>query len=139
MTVGRGWRYGGAAAVALLAVAVGWGSGAWRALGRVLSHPRLPALALKELPFEYPTDLWREGIEGETVLRIHITEAGVVDSVELEVSSGHARLDSAAVAAAYRLVYRPATEGGRPIAVWALLPVRFQRAVDTVPAPADAP
>ncbi len=127
----RSWWYGGAAALAAAAVAVGWGTGAWRAFGWVLPHPRLPSLAVKEPPFEYPTELWREGVEGETLLRVHITETGVVDSVMVEASSGHAGLDSAALAAASQLRYHPAREGDRPIAVWALLPVRFKKEPDT--------
>lgn len=130
----RGWWYGGAATLAVLAVVAGYASGAWRALAGVLSAPRLPSLATKELPFEYPLELWRQGIEGETLLRVHITESGAVDSVRIEESSGHAALDSAAVAAAQKLQYHPAREGDRPIAVWALLPVRFKRAADTTTA-----
>ena len=133
----RGWWYGGAAMVAVLAVVVGWTSGAWRALGRAMSHPVLPALAMKELPFEYPVELWRQGIEGETTLRVHINETGAVDSVRIEESSGHDGLDSAAVHAAFQLQYHPAREGGAVIAVWALLPVRFKKPPD--PAAAGSP
>ncbi len=51
---------------------------------------RLPALRSQEMPFHYPVKLWRNGIEGEVLLRVHISEAGAVDSVELSRSSGHA-------------------------------------------------
>jgi protein TonB len=88
---------------------------------------RLPALRSEEMPFRYPVRLWREGIEGEVLLRIHISEAGAVDSVELSRSSGHAELDSIALAGARQLRYHPATVGTQPVAVWAALPVRFQR------------
>lgn len=88
---------------------------------------RLPALRSKELPFRYPLGLWRDGVEGEVVLRVHITEAGTVDSVELRRSSGHAELDSVALEGARRLEYHPARKDEEPIAVWAELPVRFER------------
>jgi TonB family protein len=127
----RGWWYGGAAALAVLAVAGGFASGAFRAFGRAMSHPVLPAIAMKELPFEYPVQPWRDGIEGETLLRVHINDAGAVDSVRIEESSGHAGLDSAAVAAAFKLRYHPAREGDVAIAVWALLPIRFRKPPDT--------
>lgn len=130
----RGWWYGGAATLAVLAVVAGWASGAWRAFGRALSHPVLPALAMKDLPFEYPVELWRQGIEGETMLRVHINETGAVDSVHIEESSGHTGLDSAAVDAAFKLQYHPAREADAAIAVWALLPVRFKKAPDTAAA-----
>ena len=35
---------------------------------------RLPALRSQEMPFRYPVRLWRDGIEGEVVLRIHISD-----------------------------------------------------------------
>ncbi|NIR45152.1 MAG: energy transducer TonB [Gemmatimonadetes bacterium] len=88
---------------------------------------RLPALRSQEMPFRYPVRLWREGVEGEVLLRIHISVDGTVDSVELSRSSGHAALDSIAMAGAERLRYHPATVGTQPVAVWAALPVRFQR------------
>ncbi len=93
---------------------------------------RLPALRSQEMPFRYPVRLWRDGIEGEVVLRIHISEAGAVDSVELSRSSGHAQLDSIALAGATELTYHPATLGTKNVAVWADLPVRFQRYSITV-------
>lgn len=88
---------------------------------------RLPSLRSEEMPFRYPVRLWREGVEGEVLLRIHISETGAVDSVELSRSSGHAQLDSIALVGARQLRYHPATLGARPVAVWAALPVRFQR------------
>lgn len=100
-------------------------------LGRWRRDRRLPSLRSQDLPFRYPAGLWRDGVEGEVVLRIHITEAGVVDSVELERSSGHEGLDAIALKGALRLSYHPALEDDRPVAVWATLPVRFQRRRDT--------
>lgn len=86
---------------------------------------RLPALRSQELPFRYPARLWRSGVEGEVVLRVHISVAGAVDSVELETSSGHEELDAIALRGAKELDYHPALRGEEPVAVWALLPVRF--------------
>ncbi len=96
-------------------------------LGRFDSHQRLPALRSKELPIRYPAHLWRDGVVGEVVLRIHITELGTVDSVELRRSSGHAELDSIALEGAKRLEYHPARKEDEATAVWAELPVRFER------------
>ena len=88
---------------------------------------RLPSLKTQELPFRYPANLWRDGIEGEVLLKVHITAIGDVDSVRLERSSGVARLDSIAIKGARQLKYHPATQGETAVAVWANLPVRFQR------------
>ncbi len=96
-------------------------------LGRLRSGRSLPSLKGEELPFNYPVELWRDSIEGEVVLRIHITAAGTVDSVELDRSSGHDELDQIAMRGARALHYHPAEERDQPVDVWAVLPVRFQR------------
>jgi TonB family protein len=95
-------------------------------LGWLGSGQRLPALRTQELPFRYPAHLWRHGVEGEAVLRIHITAAGTVDSVELEESSGHEELDEIALRGARELEYHPALRKEEAVATWALLPVRFK-------------
>jgi TonB family protein len=100
-------------------------------LDRVRGGKRLPVLQSREMPFRYPVRLWREGVEGEVLLRVHVTAVGTVDSVELELSSGHAELDSIALHGARQLRYDPATEGEQPVAVWAMLPVRFTRSSST--------
>jgi TonB family protein len=102
-------------------------------LDRVRGGQRLPTLRSSELPFRYPRALWREGVEGEVLLRVHVTAFGLVDSVELEQSSGHAGLDSIALLGARRLRYDPATEREQPVAVWATLPVRFTRSTVSEP------
>lgn len=86
-------------------------------------HP--PALTGDGMPFEYPEDAWDQGVGGETVLRIHISSGGAVDSARVVRSSGHRSLDSAAVAGALKLRYRPARHGDEPVPVWGILPVRY--------------
>lgn len=94
-------------------------------IGAAASPFHMPVLEDQELPFEYPPDAWRRGVGGEVVVRIRITETGRVDSVLLVKSSGHASLDSAAVAGALKLRYRPARQAEQAVAVWGTLPVRF--------------
>lgn len=96
-------------------------------LGRFKPSQRLPSRASTDSPFRYPVRLWRQGIEGEVLLRIHITAGGTVDSVNLERSSGHPALDSIAMNGARELTYHPAMQGEEPVGVWAVLPVRFTR------------
>lgn len=84
-----------------------------------------PSLVTEQIPFAYPEDAWNRGVGGETLLRLHISSAGNVDSVAVVTTSGDRVLDSAAVAGAWRLRYRPARYGDSPVAVWALLPVRY--------------
>lgn len=85
----------------------------------------VPVLRNERLPFRYPAEAWRERVGGETRLRIHIDREGRVDSAYVVKSSGHPALDSAALAGARDLRYRPARRGEEPVAVWAVLPVRY--------------
>ncbi|HEU4697735.1 MAG TPA: energy transducer TonB [Gemmatimonadales bacterium] len=80
-------------------------------------------------PVEYPRALWRRGVEGTVVLRLVVDSTGAVpaDSARVAESSGSARLDSAALAAAPRLRFAPALRQGRPVAAAVLQPVEFRR------------
>lgn len=80
-----------------------------------------------EMPIEYPLDLWDQDMEGETLLRVWVTDTGVVDSVEVLESSGYAAFDSAAAAGAKEMRFRPARRDGERIAVWAKVPVKFSK------------
>lgn len=95
------------------------------AVGDQGSAFHMPTLLNEQLPFEYPQDAWASRIGGETVLRIRISTAGAVDSIAVQKTSGHRSLDSAAVAGARELRYKPARQGERPVPVWATLPVRY--------------
>jgi protein TonB len=78
-------------------------------------------------PFKYPVALWDKGIEGEVLLLVRVTETGQVDSVKVERSSGRAAFDSAATRGATQLRFLPAHRGGRTLATWLHIPVRFTR------------
>jgi len=87
-----------------------------------------PSPLFTESPFEYPVELWDQGIEGETVLLIRITASGDVDSVTVDRSSGYRQFDSVAVAGAQGLRFTPGRRGDKRIRMWARLPVRFTKA-----------
>lgn len=78
-------------------------------------------------PFEFPEAAWDAGVEGTTVLRLLISRTGAVDSAFVWESSGHPSLDSAALAQAVELQFKPASQGGEPVQVWGRLPVIFPR------------
>ncbi|HSG07062.1 MAG TPA: energy transducer TonB [Longimicrobiales bacterium] len=86
-----------------------------------------PAPLYGEVPIDYPLQLWDQDMEGETLLRVRVTDTGQVDSVEVMDSSGHAAFDSAAVSGAKELRFRPARRGGKRIEVWAQVPVHFSK------------
>ncbi len=75
----------------------------------------------------YPIAAWDARREGDTVLMVHVTEGGDVDSSYVAVPSGQPDLDSAASAGVRRLRFAPAQRGRAPIARWVRLPIRFHR------------
>ncbi|HEX6036930.1 energy transducer TonB [Longimicrobium sp.] len=81
---------------------------------------------LNEFAFQYPEELWDAGVEGKTVLRIHINTGGTVDSARVETPSRHAAFDSAAIAGTTALRFEPAKRDGTPVSKWVLLPVEFE-------------
>ena len=111
----RGRRIPAAAAVLLLGGCVGEGA---------VVRPRVVA---GEETVAYPIALWDAGVEGATTLRVRVTEEGTVDSIEVAEPSGHAGLDSAAVAGVRTLRFEPGRLGRRPTRMWATLPVLFTR------------
>ena len=74
---------------------------------------------------EYPYDMWNRGVEGTTMVRVLVNEAGGVDSAVVAESSGVPALDSAAVTGAMRMEFEPVRSGGKPVRVWTRVPVHF--------------
>lgn len=75
----------------------------------------------------YPPLSLRRAETGLVIVRAYIgTEGGSARSVQVERSSGHARLDQAAVAAVQRARFKPYAEKGQPVEGWALIPIRFE-------------
>lgn len=86
-----------------------------------------PSPLVADMPIVYPLSLWDQDIEGETLLRVRVTDTGVVDSVEVVESSGYVAFDSAAIAGARELRFEPARRDGKRIRVWAEVPVHFSK------------
>jgi len=84
-----------------------------------------------EEPIEYPLTLWDQEVEGETLLRVRVTEMGAVDSVEVSTSSGNASLDAAAVKGIRDLRFQPGRKDGDRVRVWVSIPVVFSRHPNT--------
>lgn len=98
-----------------------------------------PELIITTSPFEYPLELWDQGVEGETVLLVHVNSLGQVDSVKVHLSSGHAQFDSAALAGAYRLRFVPGRRGDKRVDMWARLPVKFSQETEGGTNPENRP
>jgi len=107
------------------ALAVGIG---WAAVGCAGDEGvEKPAALSAESTVEYPVEMWNQGVEGRALLRVLLNEEGGVDSVMIAESSGHAALDSAAIAGVRAMAFDPAREDGEPRQAWAEVPVRFSK------------
>jgi periplasmic protein TonB len=73
----------------------------------------------------YPPESKRSGEEGVVILRVLINELGRAARVDIERSSGHARLDNAARLAVQRATFRPYIENGVARTALAVIPIEF--------------
>jgi protein TonB len=74
----------------------------------------------------YPSAPRRLGIQGTTMLRVHVLADGRIGDVLVERSAGHPDLDQAAMDAVRRWRFEPARRGPEAVAMWVLLPVEFR-------------
>lgn len=87
-----------------------------------------PQMLNTTLPFQYPTAQYLQRIQGNVTLRLFVDREGQVipDSTRIELTSGVAAFDSAAIVGATRLLFRPARRQGVAIPVAVLFPVHFR-------------
>lgn len=89
----------------------------------------IPASAIQYLvppEPEYPRLSRRNGETGTVIVRAYADEAGVPHQVQVERSSGFARLDEAAMSAVRKTRFKPYTENGKPVAGWVRMPFPFE-------------
>lgn len=78
-------------------------------------------------PPSYPRDALRAGAEGTVILRVLVGEDGVPVQVTVERGSGNRSLDTAARTQVLRhWKFQPATDGGRAVQAYGLIPVDFK-------------
>jgi protein TonB len=75
---------------------------------------------------QYPTLARRRRQEGIVLLAVLVDAAGRPEAVEVQVSSGFASLDDAAVTAVKSWQFEPGRRDGEPIASRVEVPIRFQ-------------
>jgi len=73
----------------------------------------------------YPPLSRSKGEQGTVLLKVCVSAAGDVDSVDIARSSGFVRLDRAANDTVNRWRFHPARKGGQPVAICYQLPIRF--------------
>lgn len=74
----------------------------------------------------YPATSRRLGEEGTTRLRVMVDESGRPREVQVQASSGFARLDQAAIEAVKRWRFVAATDGTRSVASWTQVAITFK-------------
>lgn len=90
-----------------------------------LSPPRFDADYLENPAPPYPHLSRRLGEEGRVLVRVLVDREGQPRTVALDASSGHSRLDNAAVQTVRRWRFIPAKHGEQPVSEWVVVPVMF--------------
>lgn len=91
-----------------------------------------PTLSIRAVSYLTPPDLQyppaarRAQEQGRALVRLLVDAAGLPQRAALERSTGHARLDEAALATATATRFRPHTENGVPRAFWVVMPFVFE-------------
>lgn len=91
-----------------------------------ISPPRYDAAYLRNPKPPYPGLSRRLQEEGTVVLRVYVSPEGTPERVELNRSSGYARLDQSALETIRRhWRFNPARQGNTPVGGWVLVPIAF--------------
>ncbi len=87
--------------------------------------PSSDADYLNNPPPAYPRMSRRMGEQGTVLVRVFINAEGRAEKAEIRTSSGHPRLDEAALDTVQRWRYVPGKRAGLPEAMWFNVPIRF--------------
>ncbi|MCX7673186.1 MAG: energy transducer TonB [Thiobacillaceae bacterium] len=90
-----------------------------------VTPPRFDADYLDNPAPPYPALSRRLGEEGRVLLRVYVLPDGSAGQVQVRESSGHERLDRAALETVRRWRFVPARQGEEPVAAWVLVPIAF--------------
>ena len=78
------------------------------------------------LKLRYPPMSMRQREQGTVMLRVLVDASGSVQRIEIERSSGHAKLDAAARDAVQRARFKPVLRDGQAISAWGIVPIEFR-------------
>lgn len=91
----------------------------------VIEPPKFGAAYLNNPAPTYPPLSRRSGEQGRVLLKVLVSENGLAESVQLDTSSGHEKLDRAAIEAVKRWSFVPAKRSNQPVSAYVLVPVKF--------------
>jgi len=81
--------------------------------------------ALIKVPPVYPDIARESGVEGTVHVGVLVCRNGLVYATAIAPGRSIPMLDDAAVAAVRKWLFKPARAGGRSVAVWITIPIRF--------------
>ena len=97
------------------------------------TQPAVPAVVELARPLykvnprpSYPKIARRRGYEGIVVLNVQVLKTGQVGDISVLRSSGHRRLDRAALNAVRKWRFEPGTRNGIPVAMTVKVPIHFR-------------
>lgn len=94
-------------------------------MGLPVELPSSDATHLQNPHPPYPTASRRMGEQGRVIVRVLIAEDGTARKAHIQSSSGHHRLDQAALTAVLSWRYVPGKRAGVPETMWFDVPVSF--------------
>lgn len=74
----------------------------------------------------YPMLARRQGEQGRVLVLVRVSPEGSADEVQIKQTSGHPRLDEAALAAVRQWRFVPARQGGEAVAASVVVPITFR-------------
>ncbi len=93
---------------------------------QVVTEIKVDAHSTQNFPPVYPKLSKRLKEQGTVILSMLISAQGRIDAISIQESSGFSRLDQAAMLAAAKWRYEPATINGKAIANTYLMPIEFK-------------
>jgi protein TonB len=91
-----------------------------------VTQPIFNANYLENPPPRYPALSRRTGEQGRVILRVLVNPGGTADEVQVNASSGYARLDETARETVRRWKFVPAKRGAEAVGAWVLIPIHFR-------------
>lgn len=90
-----------------------------------VTPPDFNADYLKNPAPRYPVESRRMHEQGTVTVKVLVTAEGAVQELKLAESSGHSRLDKAALAAVRSWRFAPAKQAGKAVSAWVIVPIPF--------------
>jgi protein TonB len=91
----------------------------------VIEPPSFGAAYLNNPAPAYPMLARKMGEQGKVLLKVLVSQDGKAETVKVDTSSGHHKLDQAAIEAVKRWSFVPAKRSNQPISAYVLVPVNF--------------